>query len=98
VKNVKSGSQRKINTIKKDIKMNKEKAIIIILCFLLLFIGLFLTLGFKDGKDCMSNPFIYGANKITNNDTGNLYCTCSFASFEYFNFYFDNEEVEVLGG
>ena len=76
--------------------MKTERKIILILCFLLLLTGFFLALGFKDGKDCMGNPFIYGANKITNEDTGNLYCTCSFANFGYMNFYFNNEEVEVL--
>lgn len=77
--------------------MNKERIIIYILCFLLLLMGLFLFLGLKDAKQCLGNPFIYGANKMINKDTGSIYSSCSFESFDYAPFYFDNKEIKVLG-
>ncbi len=76
-------------------KMKKERLIIYFLCFALLLVGLFLVLGFKDGQRCIGNPFIYGANKITNRDTGNLYCSCSFGNPNYTPFYFDNNSIGV---
>ncbi len=76
--------------------MNKERIVIFILCFLLLLIGFLLTLGFKDSKECIGNPFIYGISKLETLDTGNIYCTCSFSSPGYAPFYFNNKEVNVL--
>lgn len=77
-------------------KISKERLIIYILCFLLLTVGFLITLGFKDAKQCMGNPFTYGADKIESKATGNLHCTCSFASPDYAPFYFNNEEVRTI--
>ena len=79
-----------------DVKMKKERMIIWIMCLLFLLMGFFLFLGFKEAQECVGNPFIYGANKITNEDSGNLYCSCSFGSPRYSPFYFDNEYLEVI--
>ena len=67
------------------------------MCFLFLLVGFSLVFGFKDYKQCSGNPFIYGANEIINENTGNLYCSCSFGSPEYAPFYFDNDSVEIIG-
>ncbi len=75
--------------------MKKERLVIYILCFALLLAGLFLVLGFRDGQRCVGNPFIYGANKITNRDTGNIDCLCSFGSPKYSPFYFDNNSIGI---
>lgn len=77
-------------------KISKERLIIYILCFLFLLVGFFVTLGFKDAKQCLGNPFTYGANEIENEETGDLSCTCYFESQNYAPFYFNNKEVEVL--
>ena len=78
--------------------MKKERVIIYILCFLLLLIGLYLFLGLKDAKQCLGNPFLYGANKITNEDTGKIYCSCSFESFDYAPFYFNEDSIDTRRG
>ncbi len=76
-------------------KIKKEIIIIYILCFLLLFAGLFLALGMRNAKQCLGNPFLYGVNKITNEDTGNLYCNCYFESFDYAPFSFDRDSLHI---
>lgn len=77
-------------------KISKERLIIFILCFLFLVMGFCITLGFKDAKQCLGNPFVYGANEIENKETGDLYCTCYFENLKYAPFYFNNEEINVL--
>ncbi len=74
----------------------KDRQTILILCFLLLLVGFFLNLGLKDAEKCLGNPFIYGANEIVNEKTGYLYCSCSFASPDYANFYFDDDSIGVI--
>ncbi len=76
--------------------MKKERLVIYILCFALLLAGLFLVLGFRDGQRCVGNPFIYGANKIANRDTGSVFCSCSFNHPEYAPFYFDNDSIGLF--
>ncbi len=78
--------------------IKKERLIVWILCFLFLFVGLFFILGSRDARECVGNPFIYGASKITNEDTGTLLCTCSFGSPDYANFYFDEDSLEIMRG
>lgn len=72
------------------------RIIIYVLCFLLLAAGFLVTLGFKEAKQCMGNPFTYGADKLESEKTGDLHCTCSFSSPDYAPFYFDNEEVKTI--
>ena len=55
-----------------------------------------MMLGMKDAQQCLSNPFVFGANKITNYDTGGIRCTCSFQSPFYARFSFDTESVEAI--
>lgn len=74
----------------------KERHIILILCFLLLLVGFFLNLGLKEAEKCLGNPFIYGANEIVNEKTGDIYCSCSFASPDYAKFYFDDDSIGVI--
>ena len=73
-----------------------ERKIILILCFILLLVGFFLFLGINDAKECVGNPFVYGANEIVNEKTGSIYCACSFASPDYARFYFDNDSIGVI--
>ncbi len=77
-------------------KISKERLIIYILCFLLLTVGFLITLGFKEAKQCMGNPFTYGADKIETKETGDLHCICSFSSPDYAPFRFNKEEVKTM--
>lgn len=77
-------------------QINKERVVIYILCFILLVIGIFLFLGFKDAHQCLGNPFLYGADKISNEKTGDIHCVCSFASAEFAPFHFNNESLEIM--
>lgn len=67
---------------------------LLILGYLLIgYVGFF---GFKDYKACSGNPFTYGAEKISSDATGDLFCTCTFSNPKYAPFYFNEEEVAVL--
>ena len=78
-------------------KINNLKIALLILMGLFILIILFLVLGFKEGSKCLENPFIYGANKITTRETGEIRCTCNFLENQkYAPFYFNTEEVKVL--
>jgi len=67
--------------------------IIMIVCFILTII--FLLLSFKDGQECMSNPFVYGAKEVITEHSQGLSCTCYFANPTYAPFYFNNEELVI---
>ncbi len=78
--------------------MNRERLIIWVMCFLFVIIGFCLLLGMKDAKQCLGNPFIYGASNIVNDRTGDVYCSCSFTSPNYAGFYFDKDSLEIGEG
>ncbi len=84
-----------INQIK---NMKRDRLIIWIMCFLFLLMGFFLVSGMDDAKECLGNPFIYGARNIINEETGNLHCSCTFESHNYAPFYFNNESLEIREG
>lgn len=44
--------------------------------------------GIKDANSCLSNPLVYGAEKATSLDTGDLFCSCSFTNPRYTPLYF----------
>ncbi len=83
--------------IKMKEKMSKERIIISVMCLLFLIMGFSLLLGFRDAQECMGNPFVYGANKIVtdNKDTGGLYCSCSFGSYKYAGFDFNEDSLDI---
>lgn len=63
---------------------------IIILClFLISFFGI------KDANQCLNNPLIYGAKKATNDETGQMFCKCSFANPSYAPLYFDDANMSI---
>lgn len=79
----------------------KEKHLlwtIIILLFGYMLIGYIAFFSFEDSKQCLANPFTYGAEKIATENTGDLFCSCSFQNLEYAPFGFDKEEVAVRLG
>jgi len=81
-----------INQIK---NMKKDRLVIWILCFLFIIMGFFMLLGLKDAEQCLANPFVYGAESITSDKTGNVHCSCNFESPNYAPFYFDNDSLEI---
>ncbi|KKM75665.1 hypothetical protein LCGC14_1387910 [marine sediment metagenome] len=70
--------------------------IIGVMMLLFVVIGIGLTFGLKESNQCLNNPLTYGVNKIENNDTGILQCTCSFSNPSYAPFYFNNKDIGVL--
>lgn len=54
-----------------------------------------ILMGLKESKECLGNPFIYGANKIENANTGALTCNCFFSNPRYVPFMFDHNNVSV---
>ena len=66
-------------------------AIIILLILALIFLG-FLS---KDGQECLSNPLLYGANKVVSNDSGGLLCRCYYDSPKYAPFYFNTTSLNI---
>ena len=76
-------------------KINKE-ILFYIMLVLFFVMAIFMFLGLKDAKQCLDNPFKYGAEKLVNEDTKNLHCNCYFGNTEYAPFYFTEEEIGVL--
>ncbi len=81
-------------TQKKKIPVERIFLYAILVTFL--FIGLFLTLGLKDAKQCLANPLKYGAEKLQSEYTGELSCFCSFENQELAPFNFNSENISVL--
>ena len=79
-------------------KMKRERLIIWVMCFLFIIMGFCLLLGMKDAQQCLGNPFIYGANNIVNDDTGDISCSCSFTSPNYAGFNFNKDSLEIGRG
>lgn len=51
----------------------------------------------KDGNSCISNPFLYGAEKAQTVDSGELSCQCSFPyNPNYSPFRFDKDNITIL--
>ena len=63
---------------------------------LFVLVALFFTLGMKDSKECLENPFTYGANDLQNPETGDVMCICNFENSNYAPFYFDKDNVSTL--
>ncbi len=63
--------------------------IIILALFLISFFGI------KDANECLSNPLIYGAQKATNVETGQMFCSCTFSNPAYATLYFDDTKMSI---
>lgn len=64
----------------------------VILLFLV--IGLFFF-AVKDANECLANPFVYGAGKGTTDDSGKMFCTCSFSNQLYAPLYFNDQDIST---
>lgn len=69
--------------------------LIIAVIVLLLLAIVFLFLLGKDGQECLSNPLVYGANKVVSDDSGGLLCRCYYNSPMYAPFYFNTTELRI---
>lgn len=66
-------------------------------------IGIFLiiiifVLGMRDGNSCLTNPFIYGADKITTQGplgTEGVSCQCTFKNPSFNSFSFNEDNVSL---
>ena len=74
--------------------LNKTLNITLILLVLIV-IGIFL-LARSDGQECISNPLVYGANKLSSEETGTFSCLCSFSNAGYEDVYFDDKNISTL--
>ncbi len=58
--------------------------------FLVLIVLMFFII--KDNRDCISNPFTYGADKISH-ENNNVYCNCYFDNPSSNTFSFNKKEI-----
>lgn len=93
---IKQAALQPTSPSKKKITINWMKVVLGFLMGLFVLILLFMVLGFRDGSKCLANPFIYGANKITSDETGEIRCVCSMDNPRYAPFYFNKDEVSLL--
>ena len=78
-------------SIKLNLKVLKWAFVIgLILVVILLMINITKT------RECIANPFTYGAKSIENSQTGGVSCVCSFDSPNYAPFYFNKENVSTV--
>lgn len=63
-------------------------------------IGIFVTIAIlvfavDDGNACLANPFLYGADKISDEQTKGVSCTCNFQNPNYASFVFNKDNISV---
>ncbi len=75
-------------------KINKLLTYAIILMVFLAII--ILIYSGREGNKCMNNPFVYGAEKVTETDAEGISCVCSFINKEYETIYFNEEGMMSL--
>lgn len=59
-----------------------------LLISIMIIVGIFFF-AMKDGNACISDPLVYGVQKATTDQTGDITCSCKFSSPEYSTLYFD---------
>ena len=67
-----------------------EIALIVLAITLIITIMIF-VFGLKDGNQCLKNPFVYGAEKLSKEPQGDLLCSCGFFNPGYETFFFDKD-------
>ncbi len=72
-------------------KTNKLLTYVIILA--VFFTIIILMASGREGNKCMSNPFVYGAEKLSETDTGKVICSCSFPNSNYEPFSFNEKGI-----
>ena len=84
-------------------KINKLLTYVIIL--MVFFAIIILIFSGREGNKCMSAPFTYGAEKVSETDAESIMCSCSFANPKYEAFSFNEEgmisiedSLELKGG
>jgi len=74
---------------------NIWKRLSIVLFFGMVVTMLIFTFAMKDGTACISNPLVYGAEKLSIEENGGLVCSCSFNKGDYAPFRFDEDKVHM---
>lgn len=62
----------------------------------ILLISVIFFFAMKDGNKCIGNPLVYGAQKASTSDSGDITCSCSFSNPSYAPFYFDKNNMSVM--
>ncbi len=72
---------------------NIWKALTYTLFFGVVALTLIFSFAMKDGMSCIGNPLVYGAEKLTTEETGGLLCSCSLNNPKFASFNFDAEGI-----
>jgi hypothetical protein len=67
-----------------------EIALIVLAVALVVVIMIF-VFGLRDGNQCLENPFVYGAEELSEEPQGDLLCSCGFFNPGYESFFFDKD-------
>ena len=54
------------------------------------------TIAVYKNKSCVEDPFNYIVEELSNEDSGNLMCRCSFSNVEYSPFIFSQDGVTIV--
>ncbi len=63
---------------------------------MVLFAIIILIFSGREGNECMNNPFIYGAEKVSKTDAESIMCSCSFPNSKYEPFSFNEDGIISL--
>ena len=104
LKSEKEGSPSIEEKDRKDVKEataspflhNNWVKIFLVLLIIVAFVAFIsIVMGLKESKECLGNPFTYGAKQIETPHTGNLICNCFFSNPKYAPFIFDSNNISV---
>lgn len=78
--------------------MNKKtnKLLTYAIILMVFFAIIILIVSGREGNKCMNNPFIFGAEKVSETDAEGITCACSFTNQKYERFYFNEEGIMSL--
>lgn len=79
--------------------MNQAKInqiFMIVLVLLLVMVVITFVFALRDGNTCIANPLTYGAEKLSTEETGDVFCSCGFSNPKYNRFIFDKHNVSVI--
>ncbi len=76
-------------------KLTKDNMIYVLLACLFLVLVIF-VFALKDGNECVANPLQYGAERGSQSEGGDLFCTCYFENPSYYPLIFNKDNISVL--
>ncbi len=75
-------------------KITKDHIIMVLTLLIVISITIF-AFAFQDGDECINSPLTYGAEKLSSEETGDLFCSCFFTNPKYQRFSFDKNNMTV---